>query len=222
MDEVDPARLSLVLSLALLGLSLAAFVSVTGLVPASATGPAGTFSIEDGTFTFSAGGSETAIVEETEPVGRIEITADDGRFTTATELRDSARLTDAQRDIAKRTALTNDTLADRLEAAGGAELTVVPVVGAEVPERWDGLTRDGAATGVNRDSPRGNGTGDGFELSANDPAGSVVLHRDEPTVLEDRAIVIVDPVTESAKYRVTVDLASETVRRILRLEFVAD
>ncbi|MBZ6493377.1 hypothetical protein [Natrinema longum] len=219
MTAVDPPRVAFVLSLVVLGISVAAFASVAGATSVLTSEPAGTFAIDDGSLTFAAGdGTETTIVDDVSDLERIEISHETGGFAVTTEPRDPPRLSEDRRELAKRTALTNATIADRLETTGGATVTVIPISAGTLPreraelaeiDRDGGRVRNGAV-----DEPT-------FETRSAGPNRVIVRSQNTSAIREDRALVIVEPVGEPVEYRTVIDLESETVERLLRLEFVA-
>ncbi len=220
MVAVDPARVVLIASLLALGLSVAAFANVAGVTSAMTTDTAGTFAVDDGALTFARGdGTETTIVTDVRDLERIEITDGDGGISVTTEPRDIPALSEHHRRLAKRTVLSNETIADRLATTGGATLTVLPIQAGELPRDRAAL----AAVDPERDRrARADGTGEpAFETRSNGSNGAVMVARNASAIRDDRALVIVEPVGTNAAYRTVVDLESESVERMLRLEVVA-
>ncbi|PCR92619.1 hypothetical protein [Natrinema ejinorense] len=220
MTAVDPPRVAFVLSLVVLGISVAAFASVAGATSVLTSESAGEFAIDDGSLTFAAGdGTETTIIDDVSDLERIEITHETGGFAVTTEARDPPRLSEDHRELAKRTALTNATIADRLETTGGATVTVVPISAGTLPRERAELA------GIDRDDGARIRTGSvdepAFETHSKGPDRVIMRSQNTSAIREDRALVIVEPVGEPVEYRTVIDLESETVERLLRLEFVA-
>ncbi|ELY75161.1 hypothetical protein [Natrinema pallidum] len=221
MVAADPARVVLVSSLLVLGLSVAAFANVAGVTSAMTTDTAGTFAVDDGALTFARGdGTETTIVTDVRDLERIEITDGNGGVSVTTEPRDTPTLSEHHRRLAKRTVLSNETIADRLETTGGATLTVLPIRVGERPR--DRTTV--AAIAPERDRrARADGVGDPvFETRSNGSNGAIMVARNASAIRDDLALVIVEPVGTNAAYRTVIDLESESVDRMLRLEVVAE
>ncbi|WP_049928803.1 hypothetical protein [Halopiger goleimassiliensis] len=212
MIAVDPARVVLLSSLVVLGVSLAGFATVTGIAPGATADTAGEFVVGDDLTFVHGDGSETTVLEDVRGVERLEIAAENGQFTVITERREPPALRDHQRAIAREVVATNETLVDRLEPAGMATLTVVPLTDATVPQEPTELAALDPTAAPTDGSDAGS-----FEVVDEDP---VVVDRDGPTVLDDRALVIVEPVAEAAEYRLLVDLEAEAVDAMLRLEVV--
>ena len=215
MSAVDPARISLLLSLVVLGISLAAFASATGI---TASETRGEFAIADGAFAYSTGDESTTVVDDAGGLERIEITDEDGHLGVTTRQLEVPELDEEQRDRATRVAMSNETIAENLGESGGAAVTVVPILEEDVPfDRTNVATLDPDRDptdrlAVDRDPE--------FRVERSDADGTVVLERNGPRMLEDRALVVVDPVDERAEYRAVVDLEAESVDLLLRTEFV--
>ncbi|ELY77515.1 hypothetical protein C486_15464 [Natrinema gari JCM 14663] len=221
MVAVDPARVVLVSSLLVLGLSVAAFANVAGITSAVTTDTAGTFAVDDGALTFArSDGTETTIVTDVRDLERIEIADGNGGISVTTTPRDTPTLSEHHRQLAKRTVLSNETIADRLETTGGATLTVLPIRAGELPRDRAAL----AAIDPERDRrARTGGVGEpAFETRSNGSNGAVMVARNASAIRTDRALVIVEPVGTNAAYRTVIDLESESVDRMLRLEVVAE
>lgn len=220
METVSPPRISLVLSLVVLGVSVAGFATATGVAAPVTGGPAGEFAVEDGALTYETnGGSVTTVVDDVQRLERIEITQADGRLGVTTTALTPPELSDEQRDLARRIVMTDDAVTERLDGTTGATLTVVPLAEGERLEDRAALAELNPETGIagrfESDSPT-------FRTSVEESTGTVRLEREGVRPVDDRAVVVVDPVGEPTEFRAVVDLRTETVEQLLRLEFVTE
>jgi len=211
MEPVAPSRLALVLSLVVLGSSLAAFGTVSGVVP---DGPR-EYAIEDGALVATTGGGQQQVlVEDVSTVTRIEISRRDGYHVVRTVDREPAVAPTQMRTHAQRIVTSAETVGGAVPTPENATYTV-----HRIPER---LPSDrAAAVGATPNASVWTAMeldGSAFTVRANETADTVVFERREPRWSEDRALVVVTPADAGPRYSVVVNLRTETVESLVRLD----
>ena len=221
MNAVDPARVSLLLSLVVLGCTIAAFATVAGITAGFTAESAGEFTVTNGALTHSTGdGAPTTIIDDVSDLERIVITNENGRVDITTEDRAEHTLSDDQRDVATQTIVTNETISGLLTEAETVELTTVPIIDENTVRDRAGLaTIDPDADRLSHFTSSDEAA---FESHRNESKNAVVLERNEPRTVETLALVIIEPVGENEEYRVVVDLETESIERILHIELVSE
>lgn len=212
MVPVSLPRLALVVSLAVLGVSLAGFVSAAGLAGGLSTATAGEVAVDDGVVVFADAGGDRRPVADATAARRVEITDTGGLLAVTTRPKEPGALTDSQREAAARIAVSDATLAEQLETSDGVTVDVEPLRADEPVDRQ--LRRSDIGAGPPA------GAGNSTFRSVDTPGPSIALERVGPRYDDRRALVVVEPVDAPDEYRAVVDLDAETVDRILQLEVV--
>jgi len=211
MYSVAPSRLALVLSLVVLGSSLAVFGSVSGVVPDRTH----EFAIEDGALVATTGGGQQQVlVEDVRTVVRIEISRQDGYHVVRTVDREPTAVRTRVRVRAQRLVADAETVGGDVPATDSAAYDV-----RRIPS---GLPSDRAAVvgatpnGSLRTAMEPNESA--FVLRTNETTGTVVFERREPRWSDDRVLVVVTPDGTGPQYSVVVNLRTETLEALVRLD----
>jgi hypothetical protein len=210
-------RVALVLALAVLAGSLAAFAGATGLAPATG-GDAHEFAIEDGRLVETGGGTNRTLLTDVERVDRIEITDLDSEPVVTASPRRPVELRLPKRKRAKQIVATEAAITDAFDAPDDAVYTIRPIprsagseraaiVGVDPETTWDRSPSAGGADFVVREKT---------------PADTVVLERTERRTSDRRALVVVDPIQRDVRYSLVVDIQNETVDAFVRLRGVSE
>ncbi|AFZ74521.1 hypothetical protein [Natronobacterium gregoryi] len=210
MLPVPVPRIAFAASLVVLGFSLATFGTVVGGL---STATAGEVTVTNDTVVFVDDSGDRTPIADATTTDQITVSDESGLVTVTTTQREPAALTDTQREAAARVAVSNATLTERLQASNGMTVDVAPLRADEPVDRQ--LRRPELATDASAGS-----TGPTFRPGTA-TSETVTLERAEPQFHENRALVVVEPVTAPNEYRVVVNLTAETVEQILSLEVVS-
>lgn len=209
MSPVPPSRLALVFSLVLLGGSLAVFGSVTGVVPDDPQ----EFDIEDGALVATTGGEQQhVLVNDIRTVSRIEITREDGYHVVRTVDRAPTTVDTRTRLRAQRVVTSAETVGSNIPATDSAVYAV-----RRIPARLssDRAAAIGATPNTSlRLAVAPNASA--FTVRRNDD--TIVFERRESRWSDDRVLVIVTPSESGVQYSAVVNLRTETVESLVRLD----
>lgn len=211
MESVPRSRLALTLSLVVLGSSLAVFGSVTGAVPDRPH----EFAIEDGALVATAsGGQEDVLVEDVSTVGRIEIRSRDGYQVVRTVDREPTDVDTQMRTRARRTVTAAETAGGEVPTADNATYAVSRIPAA-IPSDRAAVVGATPNTSLRAALDAGEPA---FTVRVNETTDTVVFERREPRWSDDRALVVVTPDGGGPRYSVVVNLRTETVESLVRLD----
>ncbi|WP_143421002.1 hypothetical protein [Halorubrum halodurans] len=208
MPQVPYSRVVLVLSLAVLASSIAVFGSATGITPDKTH----EFTIEDGAFVVTTGSGQHVLVEDAHTINRIEISHEDSRYLVQT-VNHGPPPVDAQTRLRVRQIVTSaEIVGSDVPPANSAAYTVrrIPsrlpsdraaVIGATANESLQTVISPNASA---------------FTVRQND--GSIVFERRESWWSGDRMLVVVTPNESGTRYSAVVNLRTETVESLVRLD----
>jgi len=210
MAPVPPSRLALVLSLVVLGSSLGVFSSVSGIAPDETH----EFAIENNALIATTGdGQQHELVKDVRTLARIEIIHDDDHYVIRTVDREPPAVDTRTRVRAQQAVMSIETVGDDVPATDSAAYVVrrIPThlssdraaVHGATPNAslWTALEPNAAPT---------------FTVRQRDD--TVVFDRRKPQWSVDRVLVVVTPADSRTKYSVVVNLRTETVDSLVRLD----
>ncbi len=210
MESVPPSRLALVLSLVVLGSSLAVFGSATGAVPDRTH----ELAIEDGSLVATADGHQSVLVDDVRTLARIDISRHDGYHVVRTVDRQPTVVPTSMRVRAQRIATSAETVGGDVPPPDSAAYAF-----RRVPTR---LPSDrAAAVGATPNTSLWTAlepNASAFAVRVNETTDTVVFERREPRLSDDRVLVAVTPDDSGAQYSVVVNLRTETVESLVRLD----
>lgn len=212
MMSVPRARLALIGSLVLLGVSLTAFATTAGIAGSFSSETTGELSIEDGTVVFVDSTSEATPIAEASAAERIEVADRSGLVVVSTHTNETTTLTESKRETAAQIALRDPRVVEQLQSSDGATVEVSPVRADEPIDEQ--LRRPEIAVEDFADSAP---TFQPVDSSAD----SVTLQRVGPQYDDRKAIVSIEPIDAPEEYRAVVDFDTEAVDRILQFEVVS-
>jgi len=218
MRSVNPSRIALMISLVVLGGSLATLVSATGAAPAITADTTHEFAVEDGALVTTVDGQTKTLVPDVGTVDRITVTTVDGRLVVRTEPLTPPDVSVTKRARAKRIVTDEPAIADTIDAAGGAVYTVRPVP--------DGVSSDRAAVvGADTDWPWNRLIPDSDSaFAANDSAdaNALVLERERQLNASQRMLIVVDLPNDDVRYSVVVSLETERIESFARVDLTME
>jgi len=208
MSPVPPSRLVLVSSLIVLGGSLGIFGSVTGIVPNDTH----EFDIDDGALiATTSGGQQHVLVEDIRTVSRIEIDHVDGHHVVRTNGREPPTV-----DIRTRTQVQQI-----LSAAKTVDGDIPTTESAVYTVRWipSRLSSDRAAVigATPNSSLRMEIAPNASAFTVQQHNDSIVFERRESQWSDDRVLVVVTPNESGAQYSAVINLRTETIESLVRL-----
>ncbi|MGQ3330165.1 hypothetical protein [Halorubrum sp. FL23] len=207
------SRLTLLVVLAALGVSLAVIGSAVGATtPLAASEPSAAFVVSEDNVTFERGNQRATLLNNTTGVDSIEIEQQgSGTYHVNTEAKNP--LTDSERNQAKAIARGNATVQQTVQDLDQYELTVEPIrkltVDSAQTTSFTGLTntsRDGEKVAEEET----------FTLTVEDSneTGTVTIDRESEYVENEAVVRIRDSATDEICYSATVNLENETVTDI--------
>jgi len=209
MSPLPPSRLALVLSLVILGGSLAVFGDVTGIVP----GETHEFDIEDGALAVTTDdGHQHRLVEDIRTVSRIEINRADGYHVVGTADRDPTTVDTRTRLRAQRTLTSAATVGDNIPPTDSAAYAV-----SRIPARL-GSDRAAAIGATPNTSLRMAVAPNASAFTVQQNDNTIVFERRESGWSDDRVLVKVTPDESGVQYSAVVNLRTETVESLVRLD----
>lgn len=209
MSPVPRSRLALVFSLVLLGGSLAVFATVTGTVPNDTH----ELDIEDGALaTTTGGGQQHVLVKDVRTVSRIQINCIDGYHVVQTDDRESTFVDTKMRIQAQQIVISAETIGDDIPTTDSAAYTV-----RRIPTR---LSSDRAAVigATPNTSLRTAIAPNASAFTVRHHDDTIVFERRESQWSDDRVLVSVIPNESGTEYSVVVDLRTETIESLVRLD----
>ena len=209
MSPVPPSRLVLVLSLIVLGSSLAVFGSVSGIVPDDTH----EFAVEDDTLIATTdSGQRHELVEDVHTVSRIEISHSDSQYVVRTVDREPPAVGTQMRVRAQQIVTSVETVGGDIPAADSAAYTVrrIPTQLSSDRAAVLGATPNASLQAVV--APNASA----FTVRQHDD--TVIFERREPQWSSDRVLVVVTPPDSGTEYSVVVNLRTETVDSLVRLD----
>ena len=210
MSPVPPSRLALVLSLIVLGSSLAVFGSVTGIVPNETH----EFNITDGALVATTGGGQQhVLVEDIRTVSRIEINHADGHHVVRTNGREPPAVDIRTRMQVQQVITAAETVDGDIPTPESAVYTV-----RRIPAR---LSSDRAAVigATPNASLRTEIAPNASAFTVRQHDDSIVFERRESQWSDDRILVVVTPNESGAQYSAVVNLRTETIESLVRLNW---
>jgi hypothetical protein len=214
MRSVKPSRIALVISLVVLGGSLATLVSATGAAPAITADATHEFAVEDGALVTTVDGRTKTLVPDMRTVERVTVTTADGRLVVSTEPLTPPDVSVIKRARAKRIVTDEPAIADAIDAAGGAVYTIRPVP--------DGVSSDRAAVvGADADWPWNRlipDTDSAFAVHDSADGNALVLEREGQLNAAQRMLVVVDLPDDDVRYSVVVSLETERIESFVRVD----
>jgi len=209
MSSLPPSRLAVVFSLVILGGSLAVFGNVSGIVPAETH----EFDIEDGALTVTTGGGQQhMLVEDIRTVSRVEINRVDGYHVVRTVDRDPTAVDTRTRLRAQRTLTSAETVGDNIPPTDSAVYAV-----RRVPARL-GSDRAAAIGATPNTSLRMTVAPNASAFTVQQNDNTIVFKRRESAWSDDRVLVKVTPNKTGVQYSAVVNLRTETVESLVRLD----
>ena len=208
MPPVPPSRLALVLSLVVLGSSLAVFGSVSGIVPNETH----ELTIDDGALIATTGdGQQQVLVEDVRTVDRVEISHDEYHVVRTVDREPSA--VDPQTRVRARQIVTSaETVGGKLPATDNA-VYAVRRIPAQLPSDQAAVIGATSNTSV-LTSPAPNASA--FTIHHHED--TVVFERREPGWSDDRRLVVVTSNESGRQYSAVVNLRTEAVESLVRLD----
>jgi hypothetical protein len=213
MSTIDRSRVVLLLSLVVLGVSLAVFATVTGVASALTADTAQDFDIDDGSLVVTgSSGDEQVLIEDVSRVERIEITTAGGQPVVQTAPRQQPTLDKSQRERAKEIVTSEASIADSVET-GGVLYSFRPIpaivsseqaaiLGAETERPWEFASPTSDSWFVARE---------------NTTDGTLVFERPDREMSDQRVLTVVNVTESNVRYSVVVDLESGTIASVVRL-----
>lgn len=209
-------RLGVLAGLAVLGASIGWAGTALGYAGPVADGDARpAFVVSGSAVTFADGAQKVTVLEDVSRAESIEIAAADGGF----DVERTGPLTDAERRRAREIARANKTVRGHLAAMDDSTLAVEPI--RNVPTERVSATVElepGASNGtVWTDESVGNGSVKTFtvstveNVSVNESADSVTLHRGTTYADDTVRVELRDARTDRVRYEAQVDLTEERV-----------
>ncbi|EMA26743.1 hypothetical protein C443_00202 [Haloarcula argentinensis DSM 12282] len=198
----------MVFSLVLLGGSLAVFGSVTGVVPDEPH----ELDIEDGAIVATTdGGQQHVLVNDIRTVNRIEIAHEDSYHVVRTVDRAPTAVDIRTRRRAQRVATSAETVGSNIPATDSAVYAV-----RRIPAR---LSSDRAAAigATPNTSLRQTVAPNASAFTVRQNEDTIVFERRESGWSDDRVLVIVTPNESGVQYSAVVNLRTETVESLVRL-----
>jgi len=209
MSPVPPSRLVLVCSLILLGGSLAVFGSATGIVPDDTH----EYDIEDGALIVTTGdGQQQILVEDIRTVSRIEISRADGYHVVRTVNRDPTTVNTETHLRAQRVLTAAETVDGTIPATDNASYTV-----RRIPARL-ASGRAAAVGATPNTSLRMAVAPNASTFTVREDDDTIVFERRESGWSDDRVLVTVTPTESGVQYSAVVNLRTETVESLVRLD----
>lgn len=209
------SRIALGVSLVILGVSVAVFLSVTGVTSAFSADTTHEFELRDGELVVTAGDSDAeTLLEDVSGIERIEITTVDGRLIVSTAPREPETLPPERRMRAKQIAARERPISDTVEATDDAVYTIRPVLEGTPSERAAVVGARAEPT-KRRPVPAADAP---FAVHENTTDGKVVLEREDRSISEQRALVVVDLIDSEVRYSVVVNLEAESVEAVVRID----
>ncbi|QLH81360.1 hypothetical protein [Halosimplex pelagicum] len=214
MRSSKPSRIVLLSAFVALGVSIAVFLSVTGVTSALTADPTHEIELRDSALILDDGTNSKPVLEDVSRMERIEITTVDGQVFVSAKPRDLPTLDTSQRELAKQIVASDGSIVDREGSATSALYTIYPVfetmsnrqaavIGADTRTRHEYLT-----IATNAD----------FSVQENATENSVVFKRADRPVSEDRVVVVIDQTESDTRYSVVVNLDRETVETVVQFD----
>ncbi|MFC5279271.1 hypothetical protein ACFPM1_10975 [Halorubrum rubrum] len=208
MSQVPRSRVVLVLSLAVLASSVAVFGSVTGIAPDETH----EFTVEDGAVVATTGSGQHVLVEDAHTIDRIEISHEDSRYLVQT-VDHGPPPVDAQMRLRVRQIITSaEIVGGDIPSANGTAYAV-----RRVPSR---LSSDRAAVigATSNESLQTVISPNASAFTVRQDDGSIVFERRESWWSVDRMLVVVTSNEPGTRYSAVVNLRTETIESLVRLD----
>jgi hypothetical protein len=214
MSTVERSRVVLLLSLVVLGGSLAAFAGATGAASLLVPGADHEVVLEDGALHLVADGQERTLLRDVRTAERIEVRTVDGTLLVTAEPRHSPALSETKRRRAKRIATRTEPLAGVVRASGGTLFAIRPI-----PRTLSSDRAAVAGADPETDWPPPVSLNDSsFTVREPSDGDGAVIERVESPVSDRRALVVVDANGGDARYSAVVDLRRQSVEAFVRLD----
>ena len=209
MPLVPPSRLVLVLSLVVLGSSLAVFGSAADIV----TSDPHELALEDGALVATTDDSQQhVLVEDVHTVTRIEISHRD-RYYAIQAVKRGPPPVDTQTRLRAQQAVTSaQTVGGDIPAPSSAAYAV-----RRIPARLSS-GRAAAIGATPNTSPQTALTANASAFTVRQHDDTIVFARRESQWSEDRVLVVVTPHASGIQYSAVVNLRTETVESLVRLD----
>ncbi|EMA27183.1 hypothetical protein C444_20726 [Haloarcula japonica DSM 6131] len=208
----------LVLSLTVLSMSIAVFVTATGIASTATADTGYEFAIEDDALVETSGRTTDVLVSDIRTVNHIEITNLNRSPVVRATPREPPELSRSKRARAKRIITTDGPVADTVTSPADAVYTMRPVPRGVASERAAVVGADPTATWhdlatVNESA---------FTVRNGPTAGVVVIERVKQRLSDRRVLVVVDPIDRETRYSAVVDIRNERIDAFVRLRGVPE